>query len=129
MALLKTTAPPKAPSSLKRLVKEHPLEVYFVMAFGISWMLWIPLVASAHGLLAGGNAFSCFHLLGSLGPMLAALIVTGIVGGAVGLREIGARMFKWRVGIFWWALALFGPVRSMGFRQCSCASSRERGRI
>ncbi|HEY6410845.1 MAG TPA: type II CAAX endopeptidase family protein [Ktedonobacteraceae bacterium] len=114
MALLKTTAPPKGPSSLKRLVKEHPLVVYFVMAFGISWMLWIPLVASAHGLLAGGNAFSYFHLLGSLGPMLAALIVTGIVGGAVGLRELGARMVKWRVGIFWWALALFGPAALYG---------------
>ena len=114
MALLKTTAPPKAPSSLKRLVKEHPLVVYFVMAFGISWILWIPLVASAHGLLAGGNAFSYFHLLGSLGPMLAALIVTGIVGGAVGLRELGARMVKWRVGLIWWALALFGPAALYG---------------
>jgi membrane protease YdiL (CAAX protease family) len=92
---------------------EHPLVVYFVMAFGISWVLWIPLVASAHGLLAKGFA-SYFHVLGSLGPMLAALLVTGILGGAVGLRELGARMIKWRVGVIWWAIALFGPAALYG---------------
>lgn len=86
------------------------LVVYFVTAFGISWLLWIPLVASAHGLLAGGNALSYFHLLGSLGPLLAAVLVTGIAGGAGGLRELGTRMVKWRVGLVWWGLALFGPA-------------------
>jgi len=114
MALSTTTAPPKASSSLKRLVKEHPLVVYFVTAFGLSWILWVPLVASAHGLLAGGNAFSYFHLLGSLGPLLAALLVTGIVGGAAGLRELGTRLVKWRVGLIWWAMALFGPAALYG---------------
>ena len=114
MALSTISTPPKAPSSLKRLVKEHPLVVYFVMAFSISWILWIPLVASAHGLLAGGNAFSYFHLLGSLGPLLAALIVTGIVGGTVGLRELGVRMVKWRVGLIWWVIALFGSAALYG---------------
>ena len=114
MALSTITTPPSVPSTFKRWVKEHRLVVYFVTAFGISWILWIPLVASAHGLLGGGNAFSYFHLLGSLGPLLAAVLVTGIAGGAAGLRELGARMIKWRVGLLWWALALFGPAALYG---------------
>lgn len=64
MALSTTTAPPKV--SLKRRVMEHPLAVYFVTAFGISWILWLPLVAWAHGLLGGGNAFSYFHSVAAL---------------------------------------------------------------
>jgi uncharacterized protein len=114
MALSTTTAPPKAPSSWKRLAKKHQLVVYFVTAFGISWLLWIPLVASAHGLFGWGSAFSSFHLLGSLGPLLAAVLVTGILGGAGGLRELGRRMVRWRVGLGWWALALFGPAALYG---------------
>src|SRR5690242_11711417 len=113
MALSTTTVPHKASTSWKRRVIEHPLVVYFVMAFGLSWMVWIPLVASAHGLLPQGFV-SYFHLLGSLGPMLAALTVTGIASGAAGLRELVARMFKWRVGIIWWAVALFGPAALYG---------------
>lgn len=114
MALSTTTAPPKVPSALKRRVMEHPLVVYFVTAFGISWIVWMPLVASAHGLLAGGNAFSYFHLLGSLGPLLAALIVTGIAGGTAGLRGLGARMVRWRVGLIRWTMALCGPTALYG---------------
>jgi uncharacterized protein len=113
MTLSTRTVPRKASSSLKRRVMEHPLLIYFVMAFGLSWVLWIPLVASAHGLLPQGFV-SYFHLLGSLGPMLAALTVTGIASGAAGLRELGARMIKWRVGLMWWAIALFGPAALYG---------------
>jgi len=42
------------------------------------------------------------------------LIVTGIVGGAVGLRELGTRLVKWRVGLIWWAIALFGSAALYG---------------
>jgi deazaflavin-dependent oxidoreductase (nitroreductase family) len=42
--------------------------------------------------------------------LLAALIVTGITSGAAGLRELGMRMIKWRVGIVWILIALFSPA-------------------
>jgi uncharacterized protein len=45
------------------------------------------------------------HLLGSLGPALAALIMTRICSGSVGLRDLWRRMFAWRVAPRWYAIA------------------------
>src|SRR6185503_19248546 len=51
-----------------------------------------------------------WHLLGGLGPLLAACIVSGATGGRGGLRAILARVTHWRVGSGWWAVALFAPA-------------------
>jgi hypothetical protein len=52
--------------------------------------------------VAGGRAS---HFPGLLGPMLAAILVTGIVQGRPGLRDLGSRMVRWRVPLRWYAAA------------------------
>jgi len=90
-------------------LKRHSLIVFFVLANAISWAIWALLVASAQGLL--DRSFSRYlHLLGGIGPMLAAIIVTGITDRSAGIRELFGRMFRWRVGITWLLIGLFGPV-------------------
>jgi hypothetical protein len=37
--------------------------------------------------------------------MLAAILVTGIVQGRPGLRDLGSRMVRWRVPARWYATA------------------------
>jgi membrane protease YdiL (CAAX protease family) len=44
------------------------------------------------------------HLLGLLGPGVAAVIVTGASEGRSGLKELWSRIVRWRVGWAWYGL-------------------------
>jgi len=96
-------------SQLTTLAKKHPLVLFFVLAFGISWLIWLPLAASAQGLL-NRPVSPYLHLIGGLGPMLAAMIVTSLVAGKAGMQELVGRMSLWRVNLRWHLIAWFGPA-------------------
>jgi len=77
-------------------VRRHPLAAYFLLAYAFSWGYWLPLA------LTGGHSS---HFPGLLGPMLAALVVTPIVQGRAGLRDLLSRMGRWRVPLRWYVVA------------------------
>jgi membrane protease YdiL (CAAX protease family) len=83
----------------------HSLLMFFVLAYALSWAVEIPLALRAQGLISARIPWS-LHYLAAYGPMLAAIIVTGITSGREGLRELAGRMFKWRVRPVWWLVAL-----------------------
>lgn len=89
-------------------IKRHPLVAYFILAYAITWLLVIPLIASAQGLLDIRISPIC-HFVGAFGPILAAFIVTGITGRVTGIREFTGRMLRWRVRIGWTFVALLSP--------------------
>jgi membrane protease YdiL (CAAX protease family) len=66
--------------------------VFFGLAFALTWCT-VPM----GGFMAAG-------------PLLAALVVIGVVDGRAGLRELGARMIKWRVGWQWYVAAIAIPL-------------------
>jgi membrane protease YdiL (CAAX protease family) len=43
-----------------------------------------------------------------LGPALAAIIVTAVIEGRPGVRRLLGRIKRWRVGLRWYMVALFG---------------------
>jgi membrane protease YdiL (CAAX protease family) len=86
-------------------VKRHALLVFFVLAFGLSWAVEIPLALQAHGLITVPIPWS-LHYLAGYGPMLAAIIATAAAGGKEALQALFGRMIKWRVRPFWWLVAL-----------------------
>lgn len=90
-------------------IRRHPLTTYFVLAFGISWVLISPLVFSALGLLSF-NISPHWHFLGALGPLLAALISTRSADGHAGLVTLVDAMGRWRVGFVWLSVAVFSPL-------------------
>jgi membrane protease YdiL (CAAX protease family) len=108
----RTTSTP-ADSVIKRLIAAHPLIAYFVLAFGLMWLFVLPLgLSRSHGsgvfpydLSEGfGNAF---YLLGTfIGPTIAALIVTGVTEGRVGVMRLLKRFVQWRVRPRWYVVAL-----------------------
>lgn len=76
------------------------------MAFGLSWLAWIPYVLSRSGL--GILDFDFPALLGTtqlvgmlpgayLGPIVSAFLVTAISSGRAGLAEWLGRFRRWRV--------------------------------
>jgi len=91
-------------ASIKALVQQHPLVLYFVLAFAISWggMLAVagpgafPLAEDERG--AGGMM--------PLGPAIAGVLMVALVSGKSGLRDLRGRLFNWRVSLRWYLIAL-----------------------
>jgi len=49
-----------------------------------------------------------------VGPVVAGILMTGLVSGKAGLREVGSRLLRWRVGARWYAFALLtAPLLAM----------------
>ena len=90
-------------------LKEHPLALFFPLAYSISWSIWLPRLAFVQE-LSNEPATPYLHLLGSLGPMLAAILVTGLIYGRTALRDFVQKMFHWRVDVRWHLIAWLGPI-------------------
>jgi membrane protease YdiL (CAAX protease family) len=94
------------------VVRQHPLLVYFLLAFGISWaaVLW---VVAPTGIPGSGAAYvergPLVFLAMLVGPSVAGLGLTAILGGRLGLRDLWTRQRHWRIGP-WWAAVLTTPV-------------------
>ena len=95
-------------------VKEYPLVVYFILAYVITWIIVLPVVASAQGFISVPASLYALHYLSAYGPLLAAVIVTTITDGGDGLRELFGRMIKWRVGLGWVLVAALSPLALFG---------------
>ncbi len=88
------------------LISRHPLAVYFTLAFAISWLIFSPGVAAAFGLLDIEFNGNLLALLGSFGPLLAAIIVTTATKSKTGVRHIFRNLLNWQIKANWWAAAL-----------------------
>ncbi|GIJ54501.1 type II CAAX endopeptidase family protein [Virgisporangium aurantiacum] len=96
------------------------LVAYFSLAFGLTWLAWLPYILSETGLDVLPIRFP--EVLGSsqtlgllpgayLGPITAAFVVTAVVDGRPGLRRWAARLVRWRVPVRWYGLVLLSvPV-------------------
>ena len=97
--------------TIKAFIDKHPVPSYYALVFAISWG-GILLVA---GLGPGGvpatkeqvETLMPFALLALFaGPSVAGILITGLLYGREGFRNLLARMTRWRVGVRWYAVAL-----------------------
>ncbi len=89
-------------------VRRHPLAAFYAVTFLVSWGYWIPVAVSGGGIS---------HFPGLLGPMVAAFVVSAILDGSRGVRELTGRMLRWRVPLRWYMVALLplvGAVLALG---------------
>ena len=89
-----------ATSGLKSWVKKHRLVTFFVLSYALAWWAW-PLYEL--GIWPEQTFFA-------IGPLLAALIVIAIAEGRPGFRDLGARIIRWRVAWYWYAVAIGFPL-------------------
>ncbi len=94
-----------------RLSATRSAVIFTINAIAISWLCWLPLVASDHGIgVVRPSLAPLFIVLGTFGPFFAAV---GMVSRRSGFRGLGAflgQAFRWRVGIQWYAVALVAPA-------------------
>ncbi len=99
-------------SSLKRWITRHPVLSYLVVAYVVSWIIFVIPLLSRSGIGVLGFdappvevfilAVAVFGLAGS--PFL----VTAIVDGRPGVGALASRYIRVRVGIQWYLFAIFG---------------------
>lgn len=95
-------------NTISGFAKKYELPGFFLLANLFSWALGILLALQAIGWCEPVFPFS-MHYLYAFGPTLAALMMTGLVDGAEGMRELFGRISRWRVGWAWWVVA-FSPL-------------------
>jgi uncharacterized protein len=96
--------------TMKALIKRHPLLSYFALTFAITWGLFVLAVGGPGGIPATKEEFTTLPLGAILavlvGPSVSGIVLTGLVYGREGFRDLLTRMRRWRVGARWYAVAL-----------------------
>jgi membrane protease YdiL (CAAX protease family) len=102
-------------STIRAFIKQHPVLSYFALTFAISWG-GILLIIGGPGAFPGASEqverlFLYVMLAWLAGPSVASIVMTALVDGKAGLRDLLTRLTRWRVGGRWYAVALlFAPL-------------------
>lgn len=101
----------------KTFIKKHAVPAYFALTFAISWGGFLMVVgprgfAKTSWQTDGRFPFAVLAMLA--GPSVTGLLLTGLVDGKSGLREILRRLLMWRVGAGWYGVALLPAPLGMG---------------
>jgi membrane protease YdiL (CAAX protease family) len=99
------TAPDRG---IRAFARQHPLTMFFALAYGVTWLLWAPVV------LLGIPAFdpvrhapSPYALPGvAIGVSGSAFLMVALVDGRAGVRRMLARLVSWRHGLQWYLVAI-----------------------
>jgi membrane protease YdiL (CAAX protease family) len=106
------TQQPTPHSPLRHLVARKPVASFLIMAFVFGWGGMLPLLLSENGpvtVLPIALPWMPFAaILSIFGLALPAFLVTAATDGKEGVRELLGRIFRWRVGVHWYLIALFG---------------------
>ncbi len=98
-------------SGVRAFSKKYPVLFYYLLAFVLSWVGILVVIAVKGGLPADKQELEAvlpvaiFSMLG--GPSLAGLISIALVDGKPGFRDLWRRLRTWRFGLRWWVIAIF----------------------
>jgi uncharacterized protein len=96
-------------TTIQALIGKRLILTYLALTFGISWGGFV-LVMGPAGFPASKGRFEALFPLACLamlaGPSLSGILLTAIVDGKAGLRELLSRLLRRRVACRWYAIAL-----------------------
>jgi CAAX protease family protein len=98
------------------LISGHPVLTYFALAFAISWggLLTVVGPSAFTGTEPTSAQLPFVFLAMFAGPAVAGILLTGLVDGTAGFRELRSHLLTWRVGARWYAVAvLTAPLLMM----------------
>jgi uncharacterized protein len=96
--------------TLKPFIQRHPLLTYYILTFVISWGGLF--VIGGPSKTSPGTSWQSdprlplmiFAMLG--GPSIASVLLTSLVSGKKGWRDLRSGLFRWQVGARWYVVAL-----------------------
>jgi membrane protease YdiL (CAAX protease family) len=114
------STPIAAASKPENFVKRHPVTIYFALTFAVSWLGAFAVAAPR---LLRGEAIPKFAGLMMfpamlLGPSAVGILLTRLVDGPTGLRDLFSRMRRVRVPLRWYAALLIPPVFVLTVLSC-----------
>jgi uncharacterized protein len=97
-------------SPLRSWIVRHPIATFLVLVYATTTALvFVPRALTEPGLLPGG-ATPHGVLENVLGSAVPAFIVTALVNGKAGVRDLARRSFRWRVPLRWYLISLLAPL-------------------
>jgi uncharacterized protein len=92
-------------------MRKYPIVWFYILAFGISWLGMISAVLASRGIAPFYRPYFLFlSIFFAIGPALAAVIMSQVTHGKVGVGDLFKGLIRWRVGLVWYIVAVFGPV-------------------
>jgi uncharacterized protein len=92
-------------------MRKHPVVWFYILAFSITWLGMIPAALGSHGIAPFDSPNIQFLMFfSSLGPALAAVIMSQVAHGKTGVWDLLKGLIRWRVGLVWYIVALVGPL-------------------
>src|SRR5215207_6555278 len=97
--------------TIKAFIRSHRVLSYFALTFTISWGGMLLVMVAVPGGFPGTREqvetrLNFAMLAWTAGPPLAGILLTGLLYGREGFRNLLTRMTRWRVGARWYAVAL-----------------------
>jgi uncharacterized protein len=97
-------------SPLRSWIVRHPIASFLVLVYATTTALvFVPEGLTEPGLLPGG-ATPHGVLVNILGSAVPAFIVTALVSGKAGVRDLARRSLRWRVPLRWYLISLLAPL-------------------
>ena len=104
-------------TNIKTFIKKRSVLTYFALTFAISWG-GVLILGAPHGMPTTSEKFEQLYpivfLPYLLGPVISSLLLTGLIDGKAGFRELLSRLSRWRLDARWYAAALLtAPLLAM----------------
>jgi uncharacterized protein len=93
-------------NKIVRFIKRNPLLSIYIIMFTIAWSVMIPQALYSQGIISV-QIPEILEIFIGWSPAISALIVSGVVAGRAGIREVFGRFLIWRVGFRWYFVGLF----------------------
>jgi uncharacterized protein len=92
-------------SGLKAFIKRHPLLSMYALLFLLGWPVQILDALASHGFAPKPPAI--LTIATGLTPAIASVLVTAILSGHAGVKDLFRRFLIWRVGVQWYLVSIF----------------------
>jgi len=93
---------------MKNLVIKYPVATYYIITFLISWGGLTILIGGPGRISSQPTTvpFFLLYLITVAGPIISGVLMTVLFHGKKGYRDLFSRLFKWRIPVKWYAIAL-----------------------